>query len=251
VVIWYRNLVGSLDKNVIWNTVFVSVLFIFVAGYSFSTLFHDQRIRVGDTHVPYPAYVVGGFIALNSLEISAIAAAIIWDDLRNGMLEQMSSMPIGRFYYLLGNLLTVMTLGIVGGIITFLIGLPALVGYLQMSLTSSLLLISTLIVSSIFFGSILIITSSIIKRRESYTVTYNSILTLALVSSAFYPTENVPPALQYFFYINPMTHISDIIRATLFSQVTSIVLVDFGILSALTLGVLIIGLLSFRKISYN
>ena len=171
-VVWYRNLVGSLDKNVIWNIVFVSVLFIFVVGYSFSALFHEQRILVGDMYVTYPAYLVGGVIGIDSLEISAIAAAIIWDDIRNGMLEQILTMRIGRFYYTLGNILTIITLGLIGGFITFLIGLPALNGYLQMNLIDTLLLITTLIASSAFYGSVLIIVSTIIKRRESFSVTY-------------------------------------------------------------------------------
>ena len=53
----YRNLIASIDKVfLIWQVVF-PIVYIFIAGYSYSSLIEEHGVRVGDAMVTYPAYL--------------------------------------------------------------------------------------------------------------------------------------------------------------------------------------------------
>ncbi|HEY9486106.1 MAG TPA: hypothetical protein VIQ04_05655 [Nitrososphaeraceae archaeon] len=53
----YRNLVASIDKVfLIWQVVF-PIVYIFIAGYSYSSLIEGHGVRVGHALVTYPAYL--------------------------------------------------------------------------------------------------------------------------------------------------------------------------------------------------
>jgi hypothetical protein len=52
-----RNLIASIDKVfLIWQVVF-PIVYIFIAGYSYSSLIEEHGIRVGHAMVTYPAYL--------------------------------------------------------------------------------------------------------------------------------------------------------------------------------------------------
>jgi ABC-2 type transport system permease protein len=84
-VLLYRNLVASIDKVfLIWQVVF-PIIYIFIAGYSYSALLDGQGVAIGSTSVPYPAYLAAGMIGFNMMNSSTVAGSIIWNDKKNGM----------------------------------------------------------------------------------------------------------------------------------------------------------------------
>ena len=61
----YRNLIASIDKVfLIWQVVF-PIIYIFVAGYSYSALLGEQPIRFGNALITYPSYLAAGMIGFN------------------------------------------------------------------------------------------------------------------------------------------------------------------------------------------
>lgn len=95
-VLHYRNLVASIDKVfLIWQVVF-PIIYIFIAGYSYSALHGGQGVAIGSASVPYSAYLAAGMIGFNMMNSSTVAGSIIWNDKKNGMFKQIMVMPFAR-----------------------------------------------------------------------------------------------------------------------------------------------------------
>src|SRR5437588_10899946 len=96
VLLVYRNLVASVDKvYLIWQIVF-PLIYIFIAGYSYSSLLHGKGVGVGLISVPYPAFLAAGLIGFNVMNSSTAAGGLIWNARRNGMSRQLLVMPFAR-----------------------------------------------------------------------------------------------------------------------------------------------------------
>src|ERR671930_243015 len=103
VILLYRNLVASIDKVfLVWQMVF-PIVFIFIVGYSYAALIGEGGgVKIGTASVTRPAYLAAGMIGFNMMNSSTIAGSIIWNDKRNGMLQQILVMPFARMEYIAG-----------------------------------------------------------------------------------------------------------------------------------------------------
>lgn len=237
----YRNLVAAIDKMfLIWQIAF-PVVYIFVAGYAYSALIGDQGITVGSLSITYVSFLTAGMIGFNVMNGSTIAGAIIWNDKRNGMFQQILVMPFNKVQYVIANLITLILIGLASAAVIMIIGLPTIFQDVNISLWSIPYTIYALVGGSIFFGSFTIILSTRMKSSEGYNVISNGLfLFFAFVSSAFYPAEGLPQPLSVAFYVNPLTYIVDITRAGIFSQVDTFTNIQVLILSLLSATVFLI-----------
>ena len=247
-ILLYRNIVASIDKvSLVWQVVF-PLVYIFIAGYSYSALIGDQGVPVGDTTVPYPAYLAAGMIGFNVMNSSTIAGSIIWNDKRNGMLQQILVMPFARMEYIAGAIITIMLMGLASAALIFVTGSPTLVGSAQPTLVGSLYVIYAIITGAIFFGSITTIISTRLKSSEGFNVIVNSVfLFFSFVSTAFYPTQGVPGALSTAFYFNPLTYIVNITRAGIFNQIDFMTNIEVGVIATVTVAAFFLATLSMLK----
>lgn len=247
-VLIYRNLVASIDKVfLVWQVVF-PIIYIFIAGYSYSALIGNQGIQIGLANVPYPAYLAAGMIGFNMMNSSTVAGSIIWNDKRNGMFLQILVMPFARMEYILSNIVTIMLMGLASATLILVAGTPTLVGSAQPSLIGSMYVLYALIAGAIFFGSIAIIISTRLKSSEGFNVIVNSVfLFFSFVSTAFYPTQGVPGALGAAFYANPLTYIVDITRAGIFNQITAFTNIEVGIIAAISTATFFLATLSMLR----
>lgn len=244
----YRNLVASIDKVfLIWQIVF-PIVYIFVAGYAYSALIGASGVTIGEASVPYPAYLAAGMIGFNMMNSSSAAGSIIWNDKKNGMIKQILVMPFARMEYIVGNILTIMLMGLASAGLILLAGSPTLVGFAQPTVLGSLYVLYALIVGAIFFGSIAVIISTRLKSSEGFNVIVNSVfLFFSFVSSAFYPAQGVPGPLGAAFYANPLTYIVDITRAGVFNQITFFTNVEVGVITAVTAGTFMLATFSLLR----
>ncbi|MEO9363698.1 MAG: ABC transporter permease [Nitrososphaera sp.] len=247
-VLLYRNLVASISKVfLIWQVMF-PVIYIFIAGYSYSALLGGQGVAIGDASVPYPAYLAAGMMGFNMMNSSTVAGSIIWNDKKNGMFKQILVMPFARMEYILGNIVTIMLMGLASAGLILLAGSPTLIGNAQPTLVGSLYVLYALIIGAVFFGSIAIIISTRLKSNEGFNVIVNSVfLFFSFVSSAFYPSKGVPGALGAAFYANPLTYIVDITRAGVFNEVTFFTNVEAGVIAAAAAGTFALATMSILR----
>src|SRR5438067_1275147 len=119
----YRNLVAAIDKVfLIWQVAF-PVVYIFVAGYAYSAMMGNQDIKIGALSVTYTSFLTAGMIGFNVMNGSTVAGSIIWNDKRNGMFQQLLVMPFSKVQYIIGNLITIILIGLASAaviIISFL-----------------------------------------------------------------------------------------------------------------------------------
>ncbi|HVX02232.1 MAG TPA: ABC transporter permease [Nitrososphaera sp.] len=247
-VLLYRNLVASIDKVfLVWQVVF-PIIYIFIAGYSYSALLGGHGIAMGSVNVPYPAYLAAGMMGFNMMNSSTVAGSIIWNDKKNGMFKQILVMPFARMEYVLGNIVTIMLMGLASAGLILLAGSPTLLGNAQPTIAGSLYVLYALIVGAVFFGSIAIIISTRLKSSEGFNVIVNSVfLFFSFASSAFYPSEGVPTGLGAAFYANPLTYIVDITRAGIFNQITLFTGIEMGVIAASAAGAFLLATISILR----
>ncbi|AFU59585.1 MAG: ABC transporter permease [Nitrososphaera sp.] len=247
-ILLYRNLVASIDKVfLVWQVVF-PIVYIFIAGYSYSALIGEGGVPVGSAFIAYPAYLAAGMIGFNMMNSSTIAGSIIWNDKRNGMFQQILVMPFARMEYIAGSIITIMLMGLASAGLILVAGTPTLVGSAVPTLVGSMYVLYALITGAIFFGSIAIIISTRLKSNEGFNVIVNSVfLFFSFVSTAFYPTQGVPGALSTAFYFNPLTYIVDITRAGIFNQIDFFTNVEVGIIAAITAAAFFLATLSMLR----
>jgi len=247
-ILLYRNLVASIDKVfLVWQVVF-PIVYIFIAGYSYSALIDERGVQIGSTSVAYPAFLAAGMIGFNMMNSSTIAGSIIWNDKRNGMFQQILVMPFARMEYITGSIVTIMLMGLASAGLIFVAGTPTLVGSAVPTIVGSAYVLYALITGAIFFGSIAIIISTRLKSSEGFNVIVNSVfLFFSFVSTAFYPTNGVPSALSTAFYFNPLTYIVDITRAGIFNQINFFTNIEVGIIAALTAAAFFLATLSMLR----
>jgi ABC-2 type transport system permease protein len=241
----YRNLIAALDKLfLIWMIVF-PVVYIFVVGYAYSALIGNQGINLGASSVTYTSFLTAGMIGFNAMNGSSVAGNIVWNDKRNGMFQQLLVMPFSKVQYIIGNLITIILIGLASAALIMIIGLPTILKDVSITLWSIPYIVYALVMGSIFFGSFTIILSTRIKSSEGYNVISNGLfLFFAFVSSAFYPAQGLPGPLTLAFYLNPLTYIVDISRAGLFSQVDAFTNIQVLIITLLAAAVFMIAVRS-------
>ena len=237
----YRNLVAAIDKVfLIWQVAF-PVVYIFVAGYAYTAMMGNQDIKIGALSVTYTSFLTAGMIGFNVMNGSTVAGSIIWNDKRNGMFQQLLVMPFSKVQYIIGNLITIILIGLASAIVIIIIGFPTMFGNVNVALWSIPYTVYALVVGSIFFGSFTITLATKIKSSEGYNVISNGLfLFFAFVSSSFYPAQGLPAPLYVAFYINPLTYIVDISRAGIFSQVNAFTNIEVIIISFLATTVFLI-----------
>src|ERR671938_1569199 len=244
----YRNLIASIDKVfLIWQVVF-PIVYIFIAGYSYSALIGTQGVKVGHALVTYPAYLAAGMIGFNVMNSSTVAGSIIWNDKRNGMFQQILAMPFTRMQYITSNLITIMLMGLASASLIVAAGIPTMLGNANLTLLSIPYTIYALLTGAIFFGSITIIISTRLKSNEGFNVIVNSVfLFFSFVSTAFYPSQGVPGALSNAFYINPLTYIVNITRAGIFNTIDIFTNIEAGVIAIAAATAFLLATLSMLK----
>lgn len=237
----YRNLVAAIDRLfLVWQIAF-PVVYIFVAGYAYSAMMGDQVIKQGSLSVTYTSFLTAGMIGFNVMNGSIVAGAIVWNDKRNGMLQQLLVMPFSKVQYIISNLITIILVGLASAAAIMIVGLPTIYEDAKITLWSIPYTVYALVMGSIFFGSFTIILSTNIKSSEGYNVINNSLfLFFAFLSTAFYPTQGLPEPLATTFYINPLTYIVDIARAGIFSQYDAVTNFQVLIIGLISLAVFIV-----------
>ena len=63
-------------------------------------------------------------IGFNVMNGSTVAGSIIWNDKRNGMFQQLLVMPFSKVQYIIGNLITIILIGLASAAAIMIIGLP-------------------------------------------------------------------------------------------------------------------------------
>ena len=227
-----RNLTISLNPGfLIWQVIF-PLIYIFVAGFAYTSLI--QAVPLGDRNIDYPAFLASGMIGFNIMNSTLVSGIIIWNDRQHGMFEQIMSGPFTRTQYILSNICTIGIVGMISASLIVLVGYPVFFESVEFSAITIPLVVFAAVAGSVLFGSVASIISTRLHSSEGFNVIINTVfLFFAFVSTAFYPAEGVPEPLRTAFYLNPLTHLVDVIRAGIFGNVTELVIIEVLVLGVL------------------
>lgn len=244
-----RNLTISLNPGfIVWQVIF-PLMYIFVAGFAYSSLI--DYVPAGKQFLNYPAFLATGMIGFSIMNSTLISGVIIWNDRRNGMFEQILSGPFTRTHYIMSNVLTIGIVGLASAGLIILVGLPVFVSYVVLDVLAFPLVIFAVVVGSMLFGSLASIISTRLKSSEGFNVVINTVfLFLAFVSTAFYPAEGVPEPLHTIFYLNPLTYLVDVIRAGIFGDVAGFAMTEMTVIAVLAVALFVIAIRLLTKLDF-
>jgi ABC-2 type transport system permease protein len=210
----WRNLKVNIDPASLVIIIGLPAMYLLLMGTMFVAII--PSFRVGGTTFTYISFLTPGIVGFQTVMAGTIGGSMLWSDRRFGMFSQILSGPFTRTEYLAGIIGMTTATSLVGAVIMLLIAIP-LGTSVYFSFAGLGLVFINLVVGGIFFCSLML---SVAGRVDSNN-TYNSIQILIIfiinfISDVFYPVNgSTPLPLRLFSYINPLTYITDGIRAGL------------------------------------
>ena len=186
---------------IFWGTMFVNIIPPFtIDGVTFT----------------YKQFLAGGILAFDTVMAGTMGGSMLWADRRFGMFSQILSGPFTRTQYLWGVILATVAAALVSSLILVMIAV-LLGGTIIVSLLGLALMLFSLIAGGIFFCSLLLIVAAKVDSNQAYnSIQILVIFVVSFISDAYYPIgPQTPLILRVIALVNPLTYISDGVRAGL------------------------------------
>lgn len=227
-----------------------SLLYILIATVAYRAII--PPFRIGDKFMDYAAFLVPGVALMEVASISVLGGAMFWTDKYNGMLERILSMPFPRPYYFVSRILSLLVTSLgIAGVLT-LVGLPFVFSSISTSLPSALLAIVSIACTCLFFGSLSLLATPSLKTPDSVTVFSRLVSTpLVLMSSVFYPLDNVPAVVRDIARFNPLSFAADILRFSLYGVSDTNIATEVAALVAATAFIFLITVYAFERLEFT
>ena len=188
--------------------------YLYISGLIYGNII--RNITVGGKSIPYMLYLAAGLMVVQIYQGAGLASWMIWVDRDTGALQQIIIGAYTVSDYIVSKVLSTMTKSIINALAFLALSLPLLYAYLRVDTWSFALLVYSLCISSAFFTFLNVALISSAKEYETYRLISGVILfPLMFLSSAFYPVDRAPPALQMIMLANPLTHTADLTRLAL------------------------------------
>ncbi len=239
---WIRQLKRYIrSKSRIIGSLGQPLLFLVALGFGFGPIF--KRAGGGN----YIDFLAPGVIAQGIL-FTAIFSGIelIWDR-QFGFLKETLVAPVSRFEIMLGRTLGGATIGVIQGLIVFLLTL--LVGFRPVNIATLPLFFLIMFLIALLFTALGTAIASMLEDFQGFQLIMNFlVIPLFFLSGALFPLRGLPPFLAIVTAINPLTFGVDGLRASLTGISHFGVSIDIGVLALLSVIILAIGSYLFSKI---
>ncbi len=210
----YRNFAINVDASTLTVLIAMPALYVIFFGLGY------QSMMSGGSS--YLSFLAPGIMASQALMAGLFTGGMLWSDRRWGMLAQILVSPFSRLDYLVGLIVTSISIGLIGSAAMLAIALALLQSF-NFTLIGVSLMVITLTLGSVFFGSLFLIIAALVKS----SVTFNSlqnILVFALdfASTVFYPLSgSIPLPMRILMAANPLTYVADLTRDGFFNEFTA------------------------------
>ena len=177
------------------------------------------EFTIGGYTFTYQSFLAGGILAFETVMAGTVGGSMLWGDRRFGMFAQILSGPFTRTEYLFGMMMATVSASLAGSLALIILGF-ALGGVFTISLLGMGLILLTLIVGGIFFCSLMLFIAAKVDSNQTYSsIQVLIIFVISFISNAYYPiTSATPLPLRLISYVNPLTYVTDGIRAGLVPQ---------------------------------
>jgi ABC-2 type transport system permease protein len=209
--LWQRDLLRFVRARSRLVGTFVTPLFL-VAFLGFG--FEGVRFGSVPEGVSYVEYLVPGVLGFVTLFSASFSGLAVLSDREVGFLKEILVAPVPRTSVVLGRIAGGATTGLVqSGLV---LGGTLLVGFRPASAVGlGLAAVFLVALSTTFIGFGLALAAGF-RDTQGYSLVVNFVLfPLAFLSGAFYPLSNLPPAIRWIGYLNPLTYGIDGLRGAL------------------------------------
>jgi ABC-2 type transport system permease protein len=200
--------------------------------------------------ISYITFMAPGIIGMTILFSSVFAGVnVIWDR-QFGFLKEILVAPVSRAAIVLGKIAGSATVSVISGLIIFIV--VVIFGVIPFSSLTVLGVAATILmmvlVSTVFISLGLII-ASYINNIEGFQVIINFlILPLFFLSGALFPLTDAPLWMKALSDIDPLRYAVDGMRGALIGVHSFPLYLDFGIVLAIAVALILIADLAFRNI---
>jgi len=171
---------------------------------------------------------------------------IIWDR-QFGFLKETLVAPVSRFHIMVGRTLGGATVATLQGIIVFFLSMLA--GFRPEYINLLPLAFLFMFFIALLFTALGTAIASVLEDMQAFPLIMNFIIMpLFFLSGALFPLQGLPKAIGVVASCNPLSYGVDGLRGTLVNGVQFGLNVDFMVLGAVTVILLLIGSYLFSKI---
>lgn len=241
-VLWLRQLKRYFRaRSRIIGSLGSPILFLLALGFGLGPIF--KKAGGGN----YIDFLAPGVMAQGILFMAIFSGVeLIWDR-QFGFLKETLVAPVPRLYIMIGRTLGGATVAIAQGIIIFLLTL--LVGFSPVDLSMLPATFIFMFLIAILFTGLGTAIASLMEDFHGFQLIMNFlVMPLFFLSGALFPLDGLPDFITILTRFNPLTYGVDGLRGTLAGSSHFPLIVDFSILTVLSLVVLAVGSWLFSRV---
>jgi ABC-2 type transport system permease protein len=231
------------DRTEIYTRAIQPILWLAVYG---SGMSRGGAIPTGG--VPYIDYITPGGLLQSTIFVSVFyGLTIVWER-ETGILKKLLAAPASRYATVIGRSIASGVRAIVQALIIFPVAMLLGVRFIP---NPAYIIAAFLVLFLISggFAAVSIFVASLMKTRERFMGLGQAlIMPLFFASNALYPIKLMPPALQYFAALNPLTYSVDAVRGLMISGDVTNILPDIAAIIVFDIAIFTVASISFRKI---
>ena len=218
------------------------VLLIVSLGFGFSTMVLPGMPK----DMSYIKFLIPGMIAMSTLFTGTfMGMAVLWDR-QYGFLKEIMVAPVSRLSIVIGRMLGGSTTAIFQGAV--IIAFSFIFGIEMTSVLSFVLAFVFMTLICLTFCSIGLSFASNMKDEQGFGLIMNFlVMPLLFFSGAFFPIQNLPSAVSWLTYIDPLTYGVDGMRYAMLGASAMPVELDLLVLSAITLVLILLSAFFFEN----
>ncbi|MFH1285873.1 MAG: ABC transporter permease [Candidatus Micrarchaeota archaeon] len=242
-VLWLREMKRYMRaKSRVLGTLVMPLMFLGFLGFGFNGV----AIPGMGEGVDYLHFLIPGILGMGLLFTSIFAGiSVLWDR-EFGFLKEIMIAPVSRVSIVLGRIAGGATTSVLQSILILVIAIIA--GFSVPSLSGfAVSLLFMVLISSTFIGLGLIFASNM-KDMQGFNLIMNFVIfPMFFLSGAVFPLANLPDAIKIISYADPLTYGVDGMRGALVGNSMLPLEVDFVVLSAFALSMVVLGAYFFEK----
>lgn len=238
-VIWSREMKKFLAHKIEIVAGLIWPLFlIFMLGIGMSSFADIKNLGIS-----YTLFLGPGILAIMSVGWGMSEGMNIIED-KKKLVKRLLVAPINRFSILVGKILaTLTTQAIMMTVVIFVLML-----YNNFSLPKIFLTIFLLLLISAGFAGFGLLLASFFTRARAYQQISGFLMWVAFfLSGALFPITNLPVAMKYVTYINPLTYGVDFVRWSMIGLHEINLIIDILVVSLFSIVVIVYGSYLFNK----
>lgn len=242
-VLWLREVKKFFRvKSRLFGTIATPLFFLVFLGFGLRSI----SIPGAPQSVDYITFLVPGIIGMGLLFSSFFSGITVISDRQFGFLKEIMVAPVSRVSIVLGRIAGGATVSVIQGLLLVLI--TTLVGFEFVGIMSLLLAFVFMVLIATTFISFGLIFASRMKDTQGFNLVANFfVFPMFFLSGALYPLNNLPAALRYLSYIDPLTYGIDGLRGALVSFSVFHPAFDFGMMLAFALFFIFLSSYMFKK----